>query len=168
MKIFDIYFKMIFTVGILFLSGVDAGAANKRNINNEDSLAVKMNGVDDKMTIEDNVFYVDEWINYWFEKLDKNKDNQISKNELMDNFSLLDLKEYHLNMFNNEKYSDEGLSLQEFKSFADTTSIFTKEQQSAEVALAKPGNLEAESIDIVKLLAGVLAISLLMAAFRLM
>lgn len=172
MKNVNIYYKILFLVGFFLLTAYEAEATdtrreqNKEYLNKVDTLTAYKEAVKSESSTKDYVFYVDEWIKSWFVRLDTDQDNHISQDELVANLENFDLKEYHLAVFDeNLKNPDGTLSLKEFKSFVDTTDIFT-EEELARAAMAKTGT--TDSFDVVKLLAGVVAISLLMAAFRLM
>lgn len=169
MKLNNIYIKIFLTLGLFFLAEVDVGAVDKQNdkkatiTTNNDSLIAEK-----KSFKSENVFYVDEWIKGWFVRIDKNQDHQIDSDEFMYAMESLGFEKDYLNIFNTSNTNPDGaINLKEFKSFVDTTDIFTK-NDLAKVAAANTIGSDSESFDVVKLIAGVVAISLLMAAFRLM
>ena len=172
MKINHIYIKIFLTLGLFFLAEVSMGAVERRNeeittikINNDSLIA---EGTEKKSFKTDNVFYVDEWIKGWFIRIDRNQDHQIDSHEFVNAMETLGIEKNYLKIFDtSNKNPDGAINLKEFKSFVDTTDIFSA-NDLAKVAAANTVTTDAESLDVVKLLAGVVAISLLMAAFRLM
>ncbi|MGK7388888.1 MAG: hypothetical protein ACNS60_00990 [Candidatus Cyclobacteriaceae bacterium M2_1C_046] len=171
MKYIHTYLKFILLAGAILLSGIDAGAAGKRRLEpqltlkgDRDSLMIS----EKRDNVTENVFYVDDWIKDWFTLLDKNKDNKINKSEFMSSLELFEMKEQHLIVFETEKPNSNGtLNLKEFKSFIDTTNLFSKDKLTT-VSASNADPVQSDNVDIIKLLAGAVAICLVMAAFRMM
>lgn len=163
------YLKFILLAGAFLLTGIDAGAADIRKsepkfktYNKPDSSVIN------EAEITDNDLYVDKWIKKWFALLDKNQDNRISKSEFMENLEFFNFKEHHLTVFQTGGSNADGsLNLVEFKSFIDTTNLFSKDQLTT-IATSNTDPVQTDSVNIIKMLTGALAIILVMAAFKLM
>ena len=110
-------------------------------------------------------FYADEWIKSWFARFDQDNDKFITKREFLQNIEPFPVKEYHLNIFSKSDNNPDGvLNLFEFNNFIDSTKFLTKQNIATK---ASPVSASTNDIDPVKLIAGALAIGLLMAAFKL-
>lgn len=120
---------------------------------------------DQPVTKELDGFYADEWIKSWFSRFDQDDDKFITKKEFLQNIEPFPVKDYHLNIFTRSDNNPDGvLNLFEFNNFIDSTKFLTKHNISSK---ASPVPASADDIDPVKLIAGALAIGLLMAAFKL-
>lgn len=114
--------------------------------------------------LDNNIFYADEWIKSWFIRLDQNGDKLVSKEEFKQNMKPFSLEGKHLTVFESEEINADGvLNLGEFQKFIDSTNFLSKSEIAQKEATITE---EANDVDTIKLMAGVLAISLLMAAFK--
>jgi hypothetical protein len=189
MKINYTFLKFIFLTGLISLIFFESGAAEVRrsSVSTEHALAYiafsenqdeKENNAEkagdnvDNLKSEEstskasdnNIFYADEWIKSWFVRLDQNGDKVVSKDEFRQNMELFSIENKHLTVFESKEINADGvLNLIEFQSFIDSTNFLSKDEINQKEATITE---DADDIDIIKLMAGVLAISLLMAAFK--
>lgn len=162
--------KIFLLTVILLLSGANAGATEKRWKVVKDTLATKeaeMKKVDlnkRDTAVSENLFYANEWIKSWFSRLDQNGDKRIDITEFNKETEKFAIEEEYLNVFQKGEANPDGvLSLFEFKNFVDTTDFLAS---NGVVRQAAPIVDDAYELDPLKLIAGVFAISLLMAAFK--
>jgi hypothetical protein len=189
MKINYTFLKFVFLTGLISLIFFESGAAEVRrsSVSTEHALAYiafsenqdeKENNAEkagdnvDNLKSEEstskasdnNIFYADEWIKSWFVRLDQNGDKVVSKDEFRQNMELFSIENKHLTVFESKEINADGvLNLIEFQSFIDSTNFLSKDEINQKEATITE---DADDIDIIKLMAGVLAISLLMAAFK--
>lgn len=167
-------FGILILTAFMLLSGVQAGAAEKRWKVINDTLILKeaesaMLEKEKRDTSAkadgENLFYANEWIKSWFSRLDQNGDKRIDLIEFNDNTAALSVDKNDLSVFQKGEANPDGvLSLFEFKNFIDTTDILTQQEMAKQAA---PIIDEANDLDPLKLVAGIFAITLLMAAFKL-
>lgn len=187
MKINYIFFKFLFLTGLMTSINSESGAAEERRSSmftkhdmaymefteNQEKKKIGAekawgNAEDpvrnDTNNLDNNIFYADEWIKGWFVRLDKDGDNIISKDEFEQNMEPFTIEEKHLAIFDSKELNADGvLNLIEFQNFIDSTNFLSKDEIAEKKAAIGE---EADDIDTIKLFAGVLAISLLMAAFK--
>lgn len=192
MKINYTYFKILILTAVMTLIFFKSGAVEIRGSNmstehvfgfislsenqtkkliksekagdNIDKIDEKENKEKEPEALENNIFYPDEWIKSWFIRLDQNEDNLVSKEEFIKNMEPFSIENKHLTVFESKQVNADGvLNLIEFQKFIDSTKFLSKDEMFQKEATLTE---DADDVDTIKLMAAVLAISLLIAVFK--